>query len=54
MSNLFVTRPAKFPKWVHVLYLNSGVAELYGAIAGISAVLEITQNATVRALKSIQ
>lgn len=54
MSNLFIAKPAKFPKSVHVLYLNSGVAELYRAIAGISAVLEITQNATVGALKSIQ
>lgn len=54
MSNLFLTRPAKFPKLVHVLYLNSGVAELYGAIVGISIVLEVTQNAAVGALKSMQ
>ncbi|NXT46971.1 MER34 protein, partial [Pluvianellus socialis] len=42
-----------FPKFVRALFPNLGVTELEGAVVNISATLEITQNATMDALKNL-
>lgn len=54
MINRLVERPTKFLQFRHVLFPTLGTVELESDIVNISAMLEVTQKATVKVLKYLQ